>query len=384
MTGTPILRNFLIAVIGLVIMINSASAQSGSSEVNPGYLTTAVPFLLISTDARISAMGGTGVALLPQNGFASLNVSSMAFAEGKSGFIVSYVPWLNKLTKDRKLMSVDGFIKLNKQNVIAASLKYLSYGQFELTGLDRQTNGVLNPNEFAFNVNYAKQFGPDFSLGTSLSYISSNLYTVNGNYAQLHNGNDIAIGISGFYQKKTYLFNEPANIGIGFSLDNVGPKMNYDNESASAFYLPTNLRLGGSLVFEGKNEDQVRLALDLSKLLVPSNSTVSFSPGQITNKSSVLAGMLNSFTDAPNGLREELQEIQAAIGFEYSIKNKLALRTGYSYQNVNKGNDSYFAVGLGTKHRNFGIDIAYLVGNMTVTSFSNTLRLTLGYNFKGI
>ncbi|WP_449438228.1 type IX secretion system outer membrane channel protein PorV [Pedobacter steynii] len=355
-------------------------AQSGAVNDNSSYITTAVPFLLVAPDARTSAMGGAGSATLLQNGITKLNWARSAFLDEKMGFAISYMPWLNKLTKDRKLISLDGFLKINERNTLGASLKYLSYGQFELSGTDQSVNGILTPNELAINMSFSRKLSPEFSLSTTLAFIRSSLYSATTNSAQLNSGNDIAVDVSLFYNNEVYLFNSLGRFGLALCIENIGPKMSYENQANSSFYLPSNLRLGSSLTFIDDNNNQITFALDLSKLLVPSSSTAYFATESNTNQKSVLKGIITSFSDARNGFREELQEIQLATGFEYSIKNKFALRAGYSYQNPKKGNNSYFSCGFGAKHKNLGFDIAYLTGDINVNSFSNTLRLTLAYN----
>jgi hypothetical protein len=372
-------RWYLVLLFYLSFIGFQVYAQSGAINRNPGYITTAVPFLLVAPDARTSAMAGAGSAAMLQNAVTNLNWARTAFLGEKMGFAISYMPWLNKLARDRKLISLDGFLKTDERNTLGASLKYLSYGQFELSGSDQQISGILKPNELALNMSFARKLSPDFSLATTLAFISSSLYSANTNSAQLNNGNSLAVDVSLFYHKEVYFSNSPATFGFALCLENIGTKINYENQANSSFYLPSNLRLGGSLTLLNQNNDQFTFALDLSKLLVPSNSTAFFTETDI-NQKSVIKGILTSFNDAPNGFKEELQEIQLATGCEYSIKNKFALRAGYSYQNPNKGNNSYFAFGFGAKHKNLGFDLAYLTGNTIVNSFSNTLRLTLAYS----
>jgi len=362
-------RWYLVLLFYLSFTGFQVCAQSGGINGNPGYITTAVPFLLVAPDARTSAMAGAGSAISLQNTVTNLNWARTAFLDEKMGFAISYMPWLNRLARDRKLISADGFLKIDDRNVLGASLKYLSYGQFELSGVDQQISGILKPNELALNMSFSRKLSPEFSLATTLAFISSSLYSANTNSAQLDKGNSVAVDVSLFYHNEIHLFNGPAIFGLALCIENIGPKMSYENQNNSSFYLPSNLRLGSSVTFFDRNSDKFTFALDLSKLLVPSGSTASFAAETDINQKSVLKGILTSFSDAPNGFPEELEEVQLATGCEYSIKNKFALRAGYSYQNPNKGNNSYFAFGFGVKHKNLGFDIAYLTGNTAVNSF---------------
>ena len=63
-------------------------------------ITTAVPFLLISSDARASGVGEQGVATSFDNFSQHWNPSKYVFAENSSGFGFSYTPYLSKIVND--------------------------------------------------------------------------------------------------------------------------------------------------------------------------------------------------------------------------------------------------------------------------------------------
>ena len=79
-------------------------------------------------------------------------------------------------------------------------------------------------------------------------------------------------------------------------------------------------------------------------------------------------------------LKEELSEINIATGMEYWYNNVFALRTGFFYENKNKGNRKYINFGAGFKYNNLGIDMSYLISVSWKNSpLANTLRFTLRY-----
>jgi hypothetical protein len=79
-----------------------------------------------------------------------------------------------------------------------------------------------------------------------------------------------------------------------------------------------------------------------------------------------MSGMLGSFSDAPGGGKEELQEVMLSIGAEYSYQNQFFARAGYFYESKYKGDRRFLTVGLGVKYNVFGLNI-----------LSNTLRFSL-------
>ena len=81
-------------VLGLV-SIGAVQAQN-VSPVN--IVTTAVPFLRISPDARAGGMGELGVATSPDANSAFYNLAKTPFAEYKTGIGITYSPWLSVLT----------------------------------------------------------------------------------------------------------------------------------------------------------------------------------------------------------------------------------------------------------------------------------------------
>jgi hypothetical protein len=97
---------------------------------------------------------------------------------------------------------------------------------------------------------------------------------------------------------------------------------------------------------------------------------------------SFFKGMFQSFGDAPNGFREELQEVTWALGAEYWFRDVFAFRAGYFNENPNKGARQYFSLGAGFKYTTIKIDFSYLISTSKVVSpLEGTLRFGLTFNF---
>ena len=379
-----------ICILSLVIFCgNTLQAQvvqpgtqtNGSQSNN---VSTAVPFLLIIPDARAGSMGDAGVAVQPDANAMSINPSKLAFLDRPYGFSASYSPWLKSLVPDINLAYISGFYKLNDYSAIGSSLRYFSLGQIQLTDEGQQDLGVYSPNEFAFDVTYSRRFGEEFSLGTTLRYIYSNL--TSGQFSagqQTKPGTGFGVDVSGYYRKPTVLFNKDAIFSMGANFSNIGAKVGYV-DGGSKYFLPTNLKLGAASTFIIDDYNQFTFALDFNKLLVPTQP-IRDSNGKITSGKdpdrSVPAGIFGSFSDAPGGFSEELKEVSIAAGMEYWYNQQFALRAGYFYEAPEKGDRRYFTVGAGLKYNIFNIDFAYLLANPQKSPLANTLRFSLLFNF---
>jgi hypothetical protein len=362
-------------------VVQQGTQTNGSLSNN---IVTAVPFLLIVPDARTGSMGDAGVATQPDVNTISINPSKLAFLDKPYGFSLSYSPWLKNLVPDINLAYLSGFYKLNNENTLGGSLRYFSLGQIQLTDANQQDLGIYSPSEFAFDLTYAKRFGDEFSLGTTLRYIYSNL--TSGQFSagqQTKAGKSLAVDISGYYRNQTVLFSKDAIVSFGANLSNIGTKMSYV-DGGPKYFLPTNLKLGGASTLIIDDYSQFTIALDFNKLMVPTqpirDNTGTIIAGRDPDRS-VPAGIFGSFTDAPNGFSEEIREVSIAAGAEYWYNQQFALRAGYFYESPVKGDRRYFTLGAGLKYNIFNIDFAYLLANPQKSPLANTLRFSLLFNF---
>jgi len=376
------------SAFSLALMFGKTNAQvvvgntltSGSESNN---IVTAVPFLLITPDARAGAMGDAGVAVPGDVNSASINPSKLAFIDKPYGFAVSYSPWLKNLVPDISLAYLSGFYKLDDRNTIGASLRYFSLGSIQLTDINQQELGIANPNELAFDVSFARNFGEEFSLGSSLRYIYSNLASGQFASGQVRGGNAIAVDVSGLYKTSSTLFGKPTIFSAGANISNIGTKMSYSDVGQS-FFLPTNFKLGGASTITLDDYSTFTFALDFNKLLVPTQPIYDSNNNIVSGKDpnrSVPAGIFGSFSDAPGGFSEELKEVGISTGIEYWYNQQFAIRAGYNHQSPMKGDSRYFTMGLGLKYNVFNIDFSYLLANAQTSPLANTLRFGLLFNF---
>jgi len=86
-------------------------------------VTSAVPFLRISPDARAGGMGDLGVATSPDASAGFWNIGKVAFNESKGGIVATYTPWLKDLVNDVYLASLIGYYKFDDNQALSASLR---------------------------------------------------------------------------------------------------------------------------------------------------------------------------------------------------------------------------------------------------------------------
>lgn len=356
--------------------------NSNGSSANA--ITTAVPFLTISPNARSGAMGDAGVALAPEVNDTYWNPSKLVYLDEPTNFSLSYSPWLRNLIPDINLAYLSFSQKLDERNTIGASLRYFNLGKIELFDSNQNPQGTYNPNELSLDVCEARKFGDNFSLGLSARYIYSGLtngISVNG--SQTNSASGFAADVSMYYKSPAQQFGKDALFAFGADISNIGTKMSYV-EGGQKYFLPTNLRVGAANTFFLDSFNQLTITLDLNKLLVPTPPIRDVNGNIIAGKDdnrSVVSGIFGSFSDAPGGFSEEIKEISYASGVEYMYNKIFALRAGYFYENPDKGNRQYFTLGAGFKYSEFNLDFSYLAASQQNSPLANTLRFSLGYSF---
>jgi hypothetical protein len=369
-----------------------ANAQTGIDTREIGGITTAMPFLLIIPDARSGGMGDIGVATSADAFSMFHNPAKMAFSSREVRAGITYSPWLRNLTDDIFTGSLSYMNRYSENAAWGADLKYFSLGQIDLTDSNGNSNGVINPNEFALTGSYALKLSETFSMGVSLKYLRSNL-TLTGVSGTLQPINSFAVDVSGYYQS------EEENYGtfngryrLGFNIANIGPKVSYVPGTDQADFIPTNLKLGGGFDFILDEYNTISTTIEFTKLLVPTppirdiididndGDTNEILSGKDDNVGWI-SGIFRSFGDAPNGFSEEIKEFTYAFGAEYLYNNAFALRTGYFHESEDKGNRQYFTMGAGFKTNALNIDLSYLANASDVNNpLENSLRFSVSFD----
>ena len=389
-------------MVSLIMMIISPSlifAQDDikDNEFNP--VNTGVTTLGIAPDARGSAMGNLGAATDPDINSQYWNPSKYAFAYSSGGLGLSYTPWLRKLVNDIFLADLSGYRKVGSgdNQAISASLRYFSLGEVTMNDDTGATLQTINPYEMAIDVGYSRKLSEKFSMGVALRYILSDLsYEDSYSGEQTTAASAFAADISGYYVTYPMVGRNECQFAFGFNINNIGSKVSYNNGANNAF-LPTNLRLGASFMFPLADYHTMALGLDLNKLLVPTKPRqrdfdMDTPEGQAAYEEALdewenmspITGIFKSFSDAPGGFKEELQEINLSVGAEYAYNQQFFARMGYYYENANKGGRSYFGFGAGFSLNVVRLDASYMLATAQSSPLDQTLRFTLSFDMDGL
>ncbi len=376
--------------LGLLLLSLQTKAQTLTGQTGRP-VTSAVPFLTITPDARSGAMGDAGVAISPDANANYWNPSKIVFNKSRLGGAISYNPWLRNLVNDMSLSYLSGYYKLNDRQAFGAALTYFNLGDIEFTDENGGPIRSFNPREFAFQPTFSQKLSDYFSIGVGVRFIHSNL-AGNFDFTTFNSkpGNTVSGDVSLYYNRDVNWGGRDINLAFGANLSNLGPKVTYSDRDNREF-IPTNLRLGTAITYNIDPYNKFTLALDFNKLLVPTPPVYDTLNGQVRvdqdgrpvirlgadPSRSFLSGVFGSFSDAPEGFKEELWEVGISTGLEYWYKDLFSIRGGYFYENKLKGNRQYFTLGAGLRYSKVGLDFAYLIPRQQNNPLAETLRFTL-------
>lgn len=373
----------------LVMMATAfaAKAQDKQNMFNPE--TYGVTSLAIAPDARAAGMADIGAATEADVNSQYWNPAKYPFNIARAGVGVSYTPWLRKLVNDINLANVSGFYRIGDYSAVQASLRYFSLGEVYLSSMEDMT---INPYEMAIDVGYSRLLSERFSMGVNLRFIYSDIqydYSAESSAGKAFAA-DIAMYRLGYFMAGS----RECSFAWGLNISNIGSKISFGGDDNSEF-IPTNLRLGFNLTIPFNEYNKFSIAADANKLLIPTypkqNTDKGESEEEYTERVqkeyydvSPIAGIFKSFGDAPNGFKEELEEIRWSLGCEYTYNDRFMLRGGYHHESENKGNRKYFTVGAGFHMNIFTIDAAYTFSTAQTNPLDQTMRFSLAFDLDGM
>lgn len=374
------ISKIIVLVVFILTTTFTTFSQIGSAELGGqvNIISTGVPFLDIGPDSRSGAMGNAGVALSPDINSQHWNPSKFAFIESKSGVGISYTPWLRKLVSDINLYYLTGFYRLDDQQVLSASLRYFTLGDITFTDGPGDLGYNVKPNEFALDLAYSRVLSDHLSGSVAFRYIHSDLFQ---GQEDMEAGNSFAADLSFYYKTRVDWLNNDSEFSAGFNVSNIGTKVSYDGGNTKQF-IPTNMRLGVGYSTEIDDYNSFAFTIDANKLLVPTPPLSDASEDredyeQRYHDMSVTKAIFRSFSDAPGGLKEELQEIRYSLGVEYWYAKQFAVRAGYFHEHENKGNRKLFTAGIGLKFNMLTLDASYIIPVVANNPLANTIRFSL-------
>lgn len=373
------MKNKLLLTFIFILTINNIIGQE-----QPNPITTAAPFLLIGPDARAGGMGDIGGATSSDAFSQHWNASKLAFIPTQFTVGIFYTPWMRELTNDVFLGGINFSNRINERSAWGASLNYFNLGQVDLTDVNGAPVGTEKLNEFSLDGSYALKLSEKYAMAVVLRYIRSDLGIESAN-STINPVNTFTVDINGFFQSEEIGYGNFDGIWrAGFNISNIGPKVSYSNDGEENF-MPTNLKIGGGFDFILDGYNTITLNTEFNKLLVPTPSISANDDGTypyVQADIGAFEGMFRSFSDAPYGFKEEMQEITWAVGIEYMYDDSFGLRTGYFHESDYKGGRQFVNIGAGFKFKTARLDISYLFNTSDINNpLENTLQFSLSFYF---
>lgn len=361
-------KKLVILYILLISMFFSLRAQEDSNPIIYG-----AGHLLFTPDARSRALAGVGAATSPDAYSTQSNPSKLAFIEDQFGLGISYEPKFSNIDVESSYFTnFSTYFKPEAMegDVIGIYLGYYKQGESEYSTLEsiEGIGKVISPIEASFKFSYSSLVNQNLaaSVDFRLGYYDYGTEKTNMSYSA---------GLSFLYQTSFKSGKKDIDWDIGGYISDIGPKV-------GDRFLPTNLKLGTAIDFPIDREHLIEASFDINKLLVPSppvrssDSLRIITGGKDDNVSS-FAGILQSLSDAPGGMSEELKEINYSVGIEYSYDKILFARLGYFSEDVTKGLRSHIAMGAGVKYSSFNFDMSYLYSLEEYSALTNQIMFTL-------
>ncbi len=366
----------------IFIIFTQFSFSQNSNRV----ITTGVPFLLITSDARAAGMGELGVATSADIYSQQWNPAKYAFSSNEKALGLSYTPYLSKIVDDIFLGNFTYFKKVDDRSSWATSLRYFSLGEIQFNEFISGSvvdQGFQRPTELTLDLSYALKLSSVFSMAVAGRFIYSDLKIAID--ADTSSASSLGFDIAGYYQSQSFkLSSNKAVFRSGINISNIGPRLNYEKGTQKSF-IPTNLRIGFGLDLLYEDESSLGIYSEFSKLLVPTPVAIFDSNNNFQGfrqpDVDFINGIFISFSDAPDGFSEELSEITAALGLEYNLRDSFSIRTGFFNESQEKGSRRYLTMGTGFNINFINVDLSYLFSTSRVRNpLENTIRFSLSIN----
>ena len=376
----------------LAIATTTAWADDKKEIFNP--VRTSVTSQGIAPDARAAGLGDVGAATEADVYSQFWNPAKYPFAISRAGVGLSYTPWLRQLVNDIGLAYMSGYYRIGDYAAISAGIRYFSLGEVSTaessSGPGASPSLTIRPYEMSADVAYSLMLSEKFSIAAAVRWIYSDLtYSYTDNTTP---GSAFAADLALYYQNYLNIGQRECQLGIGMNVSNIGSKITM-GEDANSEFIPTNLRLGASLMIPVDEYNRFTLAADANKLLVPTyphqnegESTEDYQRRVQKDYYDVssIGGIFKSFGDAPGGFKEELDEISLSVGAEYVYHDQFSVRAGYHHESANKGNRKYFTVGAGFKMSAFTLDAGYVIATAKSNPLDQTMRFSLTFDMDGL
>jgi opacity protein-like surface antigen len=288
------LKKIILSLIGLALILTSLEAGTSKRKGTAGAEELRIP-----VGSRGVALGGGVVAEV--NGVDALfwNPAGASFMNKSAEAIFSHVTWI----ADIKVNYLSAIANFGGVGVFGVSLKSLDFGEIPVTTVDEPdgTGERFSPTFLTAAVSYSRRMTDRIYVGANLKLISERILRESAT------GFAVDIGLQ---------YRLESGLKFGAVMKNVGGNMKFDGPD-----------LEWGVVIPGSEPGSpVRsLRVPLQEFELPAAFELGFAYSfKIGESALTLAGSFqnNNFT---------LDEYKG--GLEYSFKNMLFLRVGYSYVN---------------------------------------------------
>ena len=258
------------------------------------------PELLINPWARSAGWGGVVTANASGLEGMFANPAGVAFTR-KTELNFSDTYWLRG--SGINIVNFGFAQRLSETGVLSLSVFSMSFGDLDVTSTDKPdgTGATFSPNLLNIALTYAKAFSNSIYAGFTLRIVSESIPDASAQ------GIAIDAGVQ-------YVTGENDQVKFGIALKNVGPKMKFtgDGFSIKAF-------------FEGED----------NSISVYQRSESFEMPAQLRIGASYdfLIGDVSRITLAGSFISNSFTKDQFVAGLEFSLKDYLMLRGGYTYEN---------------------------------------------------
>ena len=350
-------RNLIVILIVVLIFPIAESSFAGNKDRSGQAGATE---LLINPWTRSSGWASANMSRV--RGLEAIwgNVAGTAFTP-KTQLIFSNTQWLKGTGTN--IMSFGISQRVGESGALSISVMSMSFGEIDIKTVDNpdEVQGTFKPSLMNFSIAYAKAFSNSIYAGVVIKVIQESISDVTAS------GFALDAGIQ-------YVTGADEQISFGINLKNWGPKMTFSGDGLSmrtiisgqessftvdqrsmAFEIPAQLNIGAAYDFLFPKDYRLTVA------------------GNFTS---------NSFS-----------QDQFALGLEFSLKEYVMIRSGYTYEkgmfeeitspenvNINNGISAGLSVQVPLNKENgsfIGIDYAYRESQ----SFSGNHSIGIIFNF---
>ncbi|MCF7740179.1 MAG: PorV/PorQ family protein [Candidatus Marinimicrobia bacterium] len=334
-------------IFTLVCLVANTGLKAGFIKDVSKVGTTGAPFLEIEAGARSIGMGGAFVALADDATATYWNPAGMVKVNGNEA-IFNHVQWLADINYDY----VSFISNFDGNNAFGVSYTGLSMGDMKVRTVQEPegTGEKFSAGSMALGLSYSRRLTDRFTIGFTGKYINENIYHESTSAFAMDIGTQfrtpfknmiIGMSISNFGNKmkmvgKDLLIKHDIDENIEGNNDRISGHLDTDKWS-----LPLLLRIGVAMDILNTRYNRVTISTDA---MHPNDNLESINIGGEYSFREFLflrAGYTNLF------LKDGEESLAAGAGINYQIRNLATIKLDYAYSDFGILNDVHrFSISL--------------------------------------